>query len=249
MHIDVFTVLPQIPEPALAGSLLCRARERGVVDVRIHDLRHYTTDRHRSVDDSPFGGGAGMVLAPEPVFRAVEAVQPVRPLYLLDPGGRRFDQAMAAELAAGPGFSLLCGRYEGVDERVRAHLVDGELSIGDFVLTGGEIPAMVVVDAVARLVPGVIDPASIAEESHDLALVESPHYTRPAVFRGHGVPEVLLSGHHAEIARWRREQSIRRTAQRRPDLLSQARLSGAERDLAGRVIAESSAGHGGGDDA
>src|SRR5215212_9082951 len=154
MHIAVFTALPQILEGPLSASLLGRAREKGVVDVRLHDLRHHTTDRHRSVDDSPFGGGAGMVLMPEPVFRAVEAVQPPRPLLLLDPGGRRFDQAMAQELASGPGFSLLCGRYEGVDERVRAHLVDGELSVGDYVLGGGEVAAMVVLEAVGRLVPG-----------------------------------------------------------------------------------------------
>lgn len=156
MEIHVFTALPQILEAPLSASLLGRARERGLVDVAVHDLRDHATDRHRSVDDSPFGGGAGMVLSPEPVFRAVEALQPPRPLFLLDPGGRRFDQAMAAELAAGAGFSLLCGRYEGVDERVRRHLVDGELSIGDFVLAGGEAAAFVVIEAVTRLVPGVM---------------------------------------------------------------------------------------------
>jgi tRNA (guanine37-N1)-methyltransferase len=216
----VFTVLPQILEPALAGSLLGRARERGVVDVRVHDLRHYTTDRHRSVDDTPFGGGAGMVLAPDPVFRAVEAVQPPRPLFLLDPGGRRFDQALAAELAAAPGFSLLCGRYEGVDERVRAHLVDGELSIGDYVLAGGEAAAFVVVEAVTRLVPGVMgNEASAGEESFVDGLLEAPHYTRPADYRGWVVPEVLRSGDHGRVARWRRAQSLARTLARRPDLI------------------------------
>jgi tRNA (guanine37-N1)-methyltransferase len=220
MHIDVFTVLPQILEPALAGSLLGRARERGVVDVRVHDLRHYTTDRHRSVDDSPFGGGAGMVLAPDPVFRAVEAVQPQRPLFLLDPGGRRFDQALALELAATPGFSLLCGRYEGVDERVRAHLVDGELSIGDYVLAGGEAAAFVVVEAVTRLVPGVMgNEASAGEESFVDGLLEAPHYTRPADFRGWVVPEILRSGDHGRVARWRRAQALARTVARRPDLI------------------------------
>jgi tRNA (guanine37-N1)-methyltransferase len=220
MHIDVFTVLPQILEPALAGSLLGRARERGVVDVRVHDLRHYTTDRHRSVDDSPFGGGAGMVLAPDPVFRAVEAVQPQRPLFLLDPGGRRFDQALALELAASPGFSLLCGRYEGIDERVRAHLVDGELSIGDYVLAGGEAAAFVVVEAVTRLVPGVMgNEASAGEESFVDGLLEAPHYTRPADFRGWVVPEILRSGDHARVARWRRAQALARTLARRPDLI------------------------------
>jgi tRNA (guanine37-N1)-methyltransferase len=220
MHIDVFTVLPQILEPALAGSLLGRARERGVVDVRVHDLRHYTTDRHRSVDDSPFGGGAGMVLAPDPVFRAVEAVQPQRPLFLLDPGGRRFDQALALELAASPGFSLLCGRYEGIDERVRAHLVDGELSIGDYVLAGGEAAAFVVVEAVTRLVPGVMgNEASAGEESFVDGLLEAPHYTRPADFRGWVVPEILRSGDHGRVARWRRAQALARTIARRPDLI------------------------------
>ncbi len=220
MEIHVFTVLPQILEPALSGSLLGRARERGVVDVRVHDLRHYTTDRHRSVDDTPFGGGAGMVLAPDPVFRAVEAVRPPRPLFLLDPGGRRFDQRLAGELAASPGFSLLCGRYEGVDERVRAHLVDGELSIGDYVLAGGEAAAFVVVEAVTRLVPGVMgNVASAGEESFVDGLLEAPHYTRPADYRGWVVPEVLRSGDHGRVARWRRAQSLARTLARRPDLI------------------------------
>ncbi len=220
MDIHVFTALPQILEGPLSASLLGRARERGVVDVRVHDLRHHTTDRHRSVDDTPFGGGAGMVLSPEPVFRAVEVVQPPRPLFLLDPGGRRFDQALAAELAASPGFSLLCGRYEGVDERVRAHLVDGELSIGDYVLAGGEAAAFVVVEAVTRLVPGVMgNEASAGEESFVDGLLEAPHYTRPAEFRGWVVPEVLRSGDHGRVARWRRAHSLARTVARRPDLI------------------------------
>ncbi len=221
MHVDVFTALPQILEGPFSASLLGRARERGIVDVRIHDLRDHTADRHRSVDDSPFGGGAGMVLSPEPVFRAVEAVQPQRPLFLLDPGGRRFDQALAAELAAGPGFSLLCGRYEGVDERVRRHLVDGELSVGDFVLAGGEAAAFVIVEAVTRLVPGVMgNDASAGEESFVDGLLEAPHYTRPADFRGWVVPDVLRSGDHARVARWRRAVSLARTVDRRPDLIA-----------------------------
>jgi tRNA (guanine37-N1)-methyltransferase len=220
MEIHVFTALPQILEAPLSASLLGRARERGLVDVRVHDLRHHTTDRHRSVDDSPFGGGAGMVLTPEPVFRAVEAVRPPRPLLLLDPGGRRFDQAFAAELAAGDGFSLLCGRYEGVDERVRRHLVDGEVSIGDYVLAGGEAAAFVVVEAVTRLVPGVMgNDASAGEESFVDGLLEHPQYTRPAEFRGWAVPDVLRSGDHARVARWRRAQSLARTVARRPDLI------------------------------
>jgi len=233
MHISVFTALPQILEGPFAASLLGRARERGVVDLRIHDLRHHTTDRHRSVDDSPFGGGAGMVLMPDPVFRAVEAVQPPRPLFLLDPGGRRFDQAMAHELAAGPGFSLLCGRYEGVDERVRAHLVDGEVSIGDYVLAGGEAAALVIVEAVTRLVPGVMgNEASAGEESFVDGLLEAPHYTRPADFRGWVVPEILRSGDHGRVARWRRAQSLARTVARRPDLIdARGGLSDEERRL------------------
>lgn len=220
MEIHVFTALPQILEGPFSASLLGRARERGLVDVRIHDLRHHATDRHRSVDDSPFGGGAGMVLSPEPVFRAVEAVQPPRPLFLLDPGGRRFDQSVAEELVAGAGFSLLCGRYEGVDERVRRHLVDGELSVGDFVLAGGEAAAFVIVEAVTRLVPGVMgNDASAGEESFVDGLLEAPHYTRPADFRGWVVPEVLRSGDHGRVDRWRRAQSLARTVARRPDLI------------------------------
>jgi tRNA (guanine37-N1)-methyltransferase len=220
MEIHVFTALPQILEAPFSASLLGRARARGLVDVVVHDLRHHTTDRHRSVDDSPFGGGAGMVLSPEPVFRAVEAVQPPRPLFLLDPGGRRFDQSVADELAAGAGFSLLCGRYEGVDERVRRHLVDGELSIGDYVLAGGEAAAFVVVEAVTRLVPGVMgNQESAGEESFVDGLLEAPHYTRPADFRGWVVPEVLRSGDHGRVARWRRAQSLARTVARRPDLI------------------------------
>jgi tRNA (guanine37-N1)-methyltransferase len=220
MEIHVFTALPQILEAPFSASLLGRARERGVVDLRVHDLRDYTTDRHRSLDDTPFGGGPGMVLAPDPVFRAVEAVDPPRPLFLLDPGGRRFDQAMAAELAATPGFSLLCGRYEGVDERVRRHLVDGELSIGDYVLAGGEAAAFVVVEAVTRLVHGVMgNEASAGEESFVDGLLEAPHYTRPADYRGWVVPEVLRSGDHGRVARWRRAVALARTVARRPDLI------------------------------
>ena len=220
MRIDVFTVLPQLLEPVLSGSLLGRARAAGLVDVRVRDVRHYTTDSHRSVDDTPFGGGPGMVLAPEPIFRAVEAVDPPRPMFLLGPGGRRFDQALAAELAGGAGFSLLCGRYEGVDERVKEHLVDDELSIGDYVLAGGEAAAFVVVEAVTRLVPGVMgNEASAEEESFATGLLEYPHYTRPATFRDWEVPEILRSGDHGRVARWRRAQALARTLARRPDLI------------------------------
>src|SRR5438093_307354 len=182
--------------------------------------RSAATDPHRSVDDSPFGGGAGMVLMAEPLFGAVEAAAPPRPLYLLGPGGRRFDQAMARDLAAGGGFSLLCGRYEGVDDRVRTHLVDGELSIGDFVLAGGEVASMVVLEAVGRLIPGVMgNEASADEESFAGGLLEYPQYTRPAEFRGWTVPEVLRSGDHGRVARWRRAQALARTIARRPDLI------------------------------
>ena len=206
--------------------------------IDVHDVRRWADDPHRSVDDAPFGGGAGMVLAPEPLFAAVERAEPPapRPLYLLGPAGRRFDQAVARELAASPsgGFSLLCGRYEGVDERVREHLVDGELSIGDYVLAGGEVAAMAVIEAVTRLVPGVMGNDTSAEEESFAAagLLEYPHYTRPASFRGWEVPDVLRSGDHARVARWRHAMAIVRTAERRPDLLAaRGGVTDAERRL------------------
>src|SRR5437868_9228967 len=204
-------------------SLLGRARARRLIGVRVHDLRSTATDVHRSVDDAPFGGGAGMVMMPEPIFAAVEAVQPPRPLFLLSASGPRFDQAHARELASTDGFSLLCGRYEGVDQRVADHCCDGELSVGDYVLAGGEVAALMVIEAVTRLVPGVMGNAeSAAEESFgpEGALLEYPQYTRPARFREWDVPDVLRSGDHARVARWRRAQAIRRTRARRPDLLS-----------------------------
>jgi tRNA (guanine37-N1)-methyltransferase len=219
MRIDVFSIFPEYLEGPLGVSLLGRARAEGRLDVRLHDPREHTDDVHRSVDDAPFGGGAGMVMAPEPLFRAVEAADPPRPLYLLAAAGRRFDQALARELAAGEGFSLLCGRYEGVDQRVADHLCDGELSVGDYVLAGGEAAALVVIEAVGRLVAGVMGNAGSAdEESFTDGLLEYPQYTRPAEFRGWAVPEVLRSGDHARIAAWRREEARRRTAARRPDL-------------------------------
>ena len=222
MRIDLFTIFPELVDGFLAGSLIGRARQGGLLDIRVNDLRAEATDAHRSVDDSPFGGGAGMVLAPGPVFAAVEAVDPPRPLLLLGPGGRRFDQSVARELAAGTtGFSLLCGRYEGVDQRVADHLVDGELSIGDVVLAGGEVAALVVVEAVARLVPGVMgNDTSANEESFADGLLEYPQYTRPAEFRGWAVPEVLRSGDHRRVARWRRAEALARTVARRPDLVA-----------------------------
>ena len=220
MRIDVLTIFPAMVEAFAGESLLGRARRSGLLDVRVHDLREVTTDVHRTVDDSPFGGGAGMVLKPEPVFATVEAVDPPRPLLLLGPGGRRLDQAYARELASGDGFSLLCGRYEGVDDRVRRHLCDGELSVGDYVLAGGEVAAMVVLEAVGRLVPGVMGNAASGEdESFSTGLLEYPQYTKPAEFRGHAVPAVLRSGDHARIERWRRAQALRRTLEHRPDLI------------------------------
>lgn len=221
MRIDVFTIFPEYLEAPLAVSLLGRARAQGVLDVRLHDPRDATTDRHRSVDDVPFGGGAGMVMTPGPLFASVEAVAPPRPLLLLSASGRRFTQAVAHELRDAGGFSLICGRYEGVDQRVADHLCDGELSVGDFVLAGGEAAALVVIEAVARLVPGVLgNEASPADESFTTPLLEYPQYTRPAEYRGWEVPAVLRSGDHARIARWRRAEAIRRTRARRPDLLA-----------------------------
>ena len=233
MRIDLFTIFPDLLRPWTEASLMGRAGRAGVLDLRVHDLRSGTTDPHRSVDDSPFGGGAGMVLAPEPIFNVVERVDPPRPLLLLGPGGRRFDQAWAAELASGGGFSLLCGRYEGVDHRVREHLVDGELSLGDFVLAGGEIAALAVVEAVTRLVAGVMgNDESSLEESFADGLLEYPQYTRPAGFRGWEVPEVLRSGDHARVARWRRARALQRTLEERPDLIERrGGLTDGVRDL------------------
>lgn len=231
MRIDVFTIFPEYLGGPLAASLLGKARQAGRLDVRVHDPRDFTTDPHKSVDDTPFGGGAGMVLRPEPLFAAVEAVAPPRPLFLLGPAGRHLDQNLARELAAGPGFSMLCGRYEGVDQRVAEHLCDDELSIGDYVLAGGEAAALVVIEAVTRLVPGVLgNDASPEHESFTGGLLEEPQYTRPAEFRGFVVPEVLRSGNHARIARWRAAQALRRTQSRRPELLGRE-LTPEERAL------------------
>jgi tRNA (guanine37-N1)-methyltransferase len=219
-RIDILTIFPGMVDGFLAESLIGKARRDGLLDIRVHDLRSAATDPHRSVDDSPFGGGAGMVLAPEPLFAAVEAVEPPRPLFLLGPGGRRFDQGVALELAASDGFSLLCGRYEGVDQRVADHLVDDELSVGDVVLAGGEVAALLITEAVGRLVPGVMgNDMSAGDESFSDGLLEYPQYTRPADFRGWGVPEVLRSGDHGRIERWRRAQALARTLSRRPDLI------------------------------
>lgn len=230
MRFDILTLFPGMFAGPLDESIMKRAQDTGVIEVQLHDLRTWATDRHRTVDDAPFGGGAGMVMKPEPLFAAVEAIQaltePPARVVLLTPQGRPLDRALAATLAAEPRLLLLCGRYEGVDERVRAHLVDLEVSVGDVVLSGGELPAMLLLDAVARLVPGVLGSAdSLTEESFEGGLLEYPQYTRPAEFRGWRVPDVLTSGDHAEVARWRRRQRLLRTRARRPELLARADLT------------------------
>ncbi|MBI2910827.1 MAG: tRNA (guanosine(37)-N1)-methyltransferase TrmD [Chloroflexi bacterium] len=237
MRIDVVTLFPGMFAGPLAAGVLGRGLARGLLDVRLHDLRQFTTDRHRVVDDYPYGGGAGMVLKPEPLFAAVEQISAEvgrspgdLAVLLLSPQGAPFTQATARELAGLSGMALLCGRYEGVDERVREHLVTREVSVGDYVLTGGELAALVIIDAVARCLPGVLGSSeSVAEESFAAGVLEYPHYTRPATFRGWEVPEVLLSGDHGLVARWRREQSLLRTLVRRPELLAQATLTPSDR--------------------
>ncbi len=220
MRIDVFTIFPQLIQDFTAASLVGRARTSGVLDLRTHDPRDATTDKHRTVDDTPFGGGPGMVLKPEPIFAIVEQVAPPRPLLLLSPSGRTFNQEYAAELAQGDGFSLLCGRYEGVDQRVRDHLIDGEVSIGDVVLSGGEVAALTIIEAVSRLLPGMMGNAESADdESFADGLLEYPHYTRPWSFNDWEAPDVLRSGDHARVARWRRAKALELTMARRPDLI------------------------------
>lgn len=221
MRIDVFTIFPGLVDGFCSEALLGKARGAGLVDLRCHDLREHTTDVHRTVDDAPFGGGAGMLMKPEPLLASIEAADPPRPLFLLGPGGRRFDQKLAHELAVGEGFSLLCGRYEGIDHRIREHVVDAELSIGDVVLAGGEVAACLVIEAVTRLLPGVMGNAEspVTESFGADGLLEEPHYTRPASLRGWDVPEVLRSGDHARIAKWRLAQRLHRTLRYRPDLI------------------------------
>jgi len=221
MRIDVFSIFPDIVDGFCTHSLLGRARETGAIDVRTHNIRDYATDIHKTVDDNPFGGGAGMLMQPEPIFAAVEAVQPPRPLLLLGPGGQKFDQKMAQTLAASGGFSMLCGRYEGVDQRVREHLVDHEISVGDVVLAGGEVAACLIIEAVTRLIPGVMGNAvsPVTESFGAEGLLEEPQYTRPSEFRGFEVPEVLRGGDHGRVAAWRHAQALWRTLQQRPDLI------------------------------
>ncbi len=230
MRFDILTLFPAMFQGPLTESILKRAQQAGRIEIHLHDIRQWTTDRHRTADDTPYGGGAGMVMKAEPLAAVIRAVRAAddRPgvTILLTPDGELLTQQIVRELATLPRLLLVCGHYEGIDERVRETLIDRELSIGDYVLTGGELAAMVVVDAVARLVPGVIDSESIVEESHSDFLLEYPHYTRPAVWEGRAVPPVLLSGHHGEIARWRRAERLRRTLARRPDLLARAAAAG-----------------------
>jgi tRNA (guanine37-N1)-methyltransferase len=240
MRFDVLTLFPAILNGPLQESILKRAIDSGRLVVAVHNIRDYATDKHHVTDDVPYGGGGGMIMKPEPIFAAVEAslagVSSRPPIILMTPQGRRFTQAVARELAQHERIVLICGRYEGVDERVRELLATDEISIGDYVLTGGELPALVVMDAVARLLPGVLgDPGATLDDSHSGGLLEYPHYTRPPNFRGHAVPEVLLSGHHAQVERWRREASLRRTWERRPDLLADAKLSEADREFLARL--------------
>lgn len=231
MRFDILTLFPDMFHGPFGYSILARAREQGLIDIHLHNPRDWTTDRHHIVDDYPYGGGVGMVMKPEPLFAAVEAVHEGGPVILLSPQGRLFTQSVARELSQEARITLICGRYEGIDERIRLRLATDELSIGDYVLTGGELGAMVIVDAVSRLLPGVLTEGSTEEESHTAGLLEYPHYTRPPEFRGWRVPDVLLSGNHAAIARWRRKQSLRRTRDRRPDLLARYALSDEDQRL------------------
>jgi tRNA (guanine37-N1)-methyltransferase len=221
MKIDIVTLFPEICRAPLSESIMKRAREKGVIDLRVHNLRDWTTDKHHVVDDAPFGGGQGMVMKPEPIFAAVEDLgHRTSKVILMSPAGRRFDQRMAAELAEESHLVIICGHYEGVDHRVIEHLVDLEISIGDYVLTNGGIAAIILVDAIVRLLPGVLGhDESATDDSFSSALLEASQYTRPADFRGWKVPEILLSGNHAEIAKWRKEQALKRTKENRPDLL------------------------------
>jgi tRNA (guanine37-N1)-methyltransferase len=256
MQFEVFTLLPDVFPPYLESSILQKARQRGLIEVRVHNIRDYTHDRHHTTDDTPYGGGGGMVMKPEPVFETVETVlgfearqtqsipfdhgsatqgKPV-PIILLTPQGRVFTQRVAEELAGHERIALLCGRYEGVDERIREHLVTDEISIGDYVLTGGELPALLIIDAVSRLIPGVLgNPTGAEDDSHSMGLLEYPHYTRPPEFRGWQVPEVLLSGDHGRIEKWRREQALSRTLKKRPDMLEKAELSEEDKKIVERL--------------
>jgi tRNA (guanine37-N1)-methyltransferase len=238
MQFEVFTLLPEVFPSYLDTSILKRARERGLITVNVHNIRDYTHDKHHTTDDQPYGGGGGMVMKPEPVFEAIETVlghasppstpevESNIPIILLTPQGRVFNQSIAKELSQYKKIALLCGRYEGIDERIRENLVTDQISIGDYVLTGGELPALILIDAVSRLLPDVLgDPTGAEDDSHAMGLLEYPHYTRPPEFRGNKVPDVLLSGDHKKIDKWRREQALLRTYQKRPDMLEKAELT------------------------
>ena len=255
MQFDIFTLFPEMFAGAFEHSIIHRAQTMGSVTIALHNIRDYATDKHRMTDDTPYGGGGGMVMKPEPIFNAVEqqlgyivpdagyqaagtVEQP--PIILLSPQGRVFNQTIAAELVAHPRLLLLCGRYEGVDERVVDYLVTDQISVGDYVLSGGEIPAMILVDALVRLLPGVLgDPNATSNDSHATGLLEYPHYTRPAEYRGHGIPDILTSGHHANVAIWRRQQALARTLAHRPDLLETAPLTEADKAYLQTLINQS----------
>jgi tRNA (guanine37-N1)-methyltransferase len=223
MKFDIFTLFPEVFQPYLDASIIKRARAGGLIDVNLHNIRDWAADRHHTTDDMPYGGGGGMVMKPEPVFASIESIlgsPPAVPVILMTPQGRLFTQELAKELSTLPHIALLCGHYEGIDERIREHIVTDEISIGDYVLTGGELPALIVMDAVSRYLPGVLgDPTGAEDDSHASGLLEYPHYTRPPQFRDWPVPDILLSGNHAAIDKWRKEQSLQRTAQKRPDML------------------------------
>lgn len=242
MNVTVLTLFPALVETVLGESMMRKAASIGAVSFRVVNIRDFAEGKHLAVDDYPFGGGAGMVMKPDPVFAAIEHVLGASAgrarVILTDPRGRRFDRTMARELAAETDLVIVCGHYEGLDERARSHLITDDVSIGDFVLTGGELPALVIVDAVVRLLPGVLAEGGADAESFEEGLLEGPHYTRPRLYRGSAVPEVLLSGHHGHVEEWRRKESLRRTLLRRPDLLAKAELSDADRKLLAELRAE-----------
>jgi tRNA (guanine37-N1)-methyltransferase len=243
MKFDIVTIFPRMVQAALAEGVVSRGIQRGLLDAAVHDLRNYTVDRHRSVDDVPYGGGPGMVMKPEPLARAVEEIRRLRgvpdAVILLSPQGRPLTQAEVVRIGRLPHVVLLCGRYEGMDERVRALVATEELSVGDYVLSGGELPALIVVDAVSRLIPGVVgDEASVEADSFSRGLLDHPHYTRPAEFAGLKVPDVLLSGHHAQVRRWRKKAALERTLDRRPELLERATLDDDDRELLDEILKE-----------
>jgi tRNA (guanine37-N1)-methyltransferase len=251
MQFEVFTLLPEVFPSYLETSIIKRARERGLINVRVHNIRDYTHDKHHMTDDTPYGGGGGMVMKPEPIFEAVETVLGLNadpaspepesniPIIMLTPQGRVFNQSIAQELSQHEHIVLVCGRYEGIDERIREHLVTDEISIGDYVLTGGELPALILIDAISRFLPDVLgDPTGAQDDSHAMGLLEYPHYTRPPEFRGWKIPEVLLSGAHAKIDKWRREQALLRTFKKRPDMLEKAELTKEDRKFIEKLKSE-----------